>query len=921
MKQYCFFIIITLFTLSCSQTTLEVFELKIENRSNPLGMQTIQPRFSWKLNSSERGLQQLAYQIFVASTDEGLNNGEIDLWDSGKIESNRSIFIPYQGIPLNSRQIAFWKVRIWTNQGEIISTEMAFWTMALLNEDDWKAQWIGLETVEAEGENRKSDFRPQTEDELRLKSETRLNARYLRKEISVKEDIKSATLYISGLGLFEAFINGEKIGDQVLSPTPTDYAKRIPYNTFDVTGLVKEGQNTLAVILGNGRFFSMRIPWFRTFGLPQLLYQLEVTDNNGSKQTYISDDSWKITIDGPIGSNNEFDGEEYDARKEMLGWDKNNFDDHAWLPVELVKAPEGKLWAQENLNIKVMELVKPSAINKISEDKYILDMGQNMVGWIKLTVEGKKGDKVTTRFAELLKEDGEIYTDNLRGAKATNIYTLKGEGVEEWEPKFVFHGFRYVEITGFPGIPTIDNFIGKVVYDEMETVGSFTTSNNIINQIYKNSYWSIRGNYRGMPTDCPQRDERMGWLGDRTTGSYGENYIFDNHNLYVKWLDDIEDSQLANGALPDVAPNYWEMYTDDVTWPAAYFTITDMIHKKHGNTRPIIKHYDSFKKFLSYIQNNYMQGYIVTKDTFGDWCMPPESPEMIHSQDPARKTEGALLATAFYYRLIILMQEYAQISGNTQDIAVYNQLGEKIKEAFNKKFYNADLKNYSNNTVTANLLAIMHGLVDESIKNDVFEHITSKTKNEFNSHVSTGLIGIQWLMRGLSDYNEGDLAYKIATNTSYPSWGYMIEQGATTIWELWNGDTADPAMSSGNHVMLLGDLIVWYYEYLAGIKYTAAEGLVMKPLMINDLKYVKASYNSPHGLIESHWNKENDTFLWDITVPGNCTATISLPDAVGKIVTETNKNIVENGDIKNIRTQDNHVVLCIGSGKYSFSVK
>jgi alpha-L-rhamnosidase len=899
---------------------IEVFDLKTENLINPLGLECKQPRFSWKLQSCERGVIQDAYRIIVASTEDNLNKDNGDLWDSGTINSRETIFIPYRGRPLTSRKTCFWKVKVWTNKGEAASIEKASWTMGLLELSDWKADWIGLEKIHAAGEDRKSAFKPKNEDDH---NETRLNARYLRKEIALNKNVRQAVLYISGLGLYEAYLNGSRIGMQVLAPTPTDYSKKVPYNTFDVTGLVNKGKNAIGIVLGNGRFFSMRIPWLRTFGLPCLLSQLEVTYEDGATEIFTSDASWKITIDGPIGANNEFDGEEYDARKEMPGWHSNGFDDKDWHAVEVVKAPAGRLYAQENPNIKVMGTVTPIAIHKIAANKYIVDMGQNMVGWVKLKVTGKKGDRITLRYAELLK-DGNLYTDNLRGAKATDMYTLKGGGEEIWCPSFIYHGFRYVEVVDFPDIPKIENFAGEVIYDEMETTGNFETSNETINRIYKNAYWGIRGNYRGMPTDCPQRDERMGWLGDRATGAHGESFIFDNHKLYAKWLDDIEDSQRENGALPDVAPNYWEMYTNDVTWPAAYFIIADMLYRQYGDSRPIISHYNSFKQFLTYIRNNYMKDYIVTGDTFGDWCMPPESPEMIHSQDPARKTSGELLATAFYYRLTVLMQRFAPISGHEEDIVYYSQLANKIATAFNKKFYNNAAKNYSNNTATANLLAIMHNLAPDSLKQEVFKHIAHKTENEFNSHVNTGLIGVQWLMRGLSDYGRADLAYRIATNKTYPSWGYMIEKGATTIWELWNGDTANPAMNSANHAMLLGDLIIWYYEYLAGIK-NAKEGMAfdkieMKPLIVNELSYVNASYNSMRGKIESHWQKLEDKFTWNITIPANCMATVYFPDAAGKKITESGITVEKVTGTKNIRTQDGHVVLEIVSGNYAFEI-
>lgn len=916
------FIVLGLASCKTGENT-QIYDLSVENLGNPLGLGCEQPRMSWKLYSTERGIVQQSYRILVASSEENLKDDVGDLWDSGEIISSETVLIPYNGVSLSSRQCCYWRVHVKTSKGTLIMSEKAFWTMGL-SEGDWQAKWIGLETVRAEEEDRKENFKPKNEDELRLKSETKLRARYFRKEFDLEKKVKNAVLYISGLGLYEAYLNGIKVGDQVLAPTPTDYSKTVPYNTFDVTSFLKEGRNAIGVILGNGRFFSMRIPWFRTFGLPQLLSQLEVTYEDGTKTTVVSDESWRVTINGPLGINNEFDGEEYDARKEMPGWAFKGYNDKIWTPVELVKAPEGALQAQENPNICVMETIKPVSVRRVG-NKYIVDMGQNMVGWVALRVHGKAGDKVTLRFAELLKEDGHLYLDNLRGAKVTDVYTLKGGMEEEWEPKFVYHGFQYVEVTGFPGVPTVDNFEGKVIYDRMATTGTFETSNKVINHIYKNACWGIKGNYRGIPVDCPQRDERMGWLGDRTTGAYGESYVFDNHKLYAKWLQDIEDSQLENGALPDVAPNYWKMYTDDVTWPAAYFTVAEMLYTHYGDLRPIVRHYPSFKKFIEFIRKNYLNDYIVNHDTFGDWCMPPESLDMIHSEDPARKTPGDLLSTAYYYRLLLLMQKFAILSGNDKDVASFQKLGKNISDAFNRKFYNSSEGYYSNNTVTANMLALMHQLVPKSYEQKVFGHIVDKTRNEFGGHVSTGLIGIQWLMRGLSDYGQPELAYKIATNTTYPSWGYMIENGATTIWELWNGNTADPAMNSANHVMLLGDLIIWYYEYLAGIRNATGsigfKKIEMKPLLVGDLTYVKASYHSVRGEIKSSWRKEGGVFTWNITIPANTLATVYLPNAVGKTVTEGTSQLDKIKNITNIRTDKNRIIFDLESGEYSFTVK
>jgi alpha-L-rhamnosidase len=572
-----------------------------------------------------------------------------------------------------------------------------------------------------------------------------------------------------------------------------------------------------------------------------------------------------------------------------------------------------------------METLKPVGIKSTEKGVYILDMGQNMVGWLRMQVKGNRGNKVKLRFAETLNADGSIYLANIRGALVTDTYTLKGGETEIFEPSFTYHGFRYVEITGFPGTPTVDNFAGRVLYDEMKTTGSFETSDETINQIYRNAYWGIRGNYRGMPTDCPQRDERMGWLGDRAVGSHGESFIFDNNNLYAKWLDDIEQAQREDGSIPDVAPNYWVLYNDNMTWPGAYLIIANMLYEQYGNREPLVKHYESMKKWLSYMRDKYMVDRIMPKDLYGDWCMPPERPELIHSADPARKTDGAILGTSFYYRMLFLLQRFAVLQGKTDDAKAFAEEAVAVKAAYNSKFFNTETAQYGNNTVTANLLSLCYGLVPEGYENRVFANIEEKTVNEFKGHVSTGLVGIQWLMRGLSDHGRADLACKIATNRDYPSWGYMIENDATTIWELWNGNTADPAMNSHNHVMLLGDLIVWFYEYLAGIQNEAGsagfERITMKPHPVDGLNFVNASYKSVRGLIESRWKKENGCFLWDITVPTNSTATVYIPAPGIENVFEGGNPVSSVSGVRFLQLENGYAIFEVGSGTYSFRVQ
>jgi alpha-L-rhamnosidase len=910
--------ILMLFSLVANSTSSFAFDgigvenLKCEMLTNPQGIDVTKPRFSWQINTNERGVKQTAYQIIVASSLAGLSNHKEHIWNSGKIYSDQSVLVEYNGKPLSSRKQYFWKVKVWTNKGEEEWTQPASFTMGLLQSSDWKAKWIGMDKA----------FPWDSVTKF-----ARLSARYFRKEINTSKKIEKATVYISGLGLYELYINGQKIGDQVLAPGPTDYSKTILYNSFDVTQNVQQGKNAIATVLGNGRFFTMRQNYkpqkWHNFGFPQMLLQLEIEYADGTKQIITSDASWKMTADGPIRTNNEYDGEEYDATKELTGWNETGFDDSKWLKVQLVKAPGGALKAQMNENMKVMERIQPVSIRQLSSGKYILDMGQNMAGWIKMQVQGKRGDVVKLRFAESLQTDGELYTANLRDAIVTDMYTLKGAEKETWHPAFVYHGFRYVEVTGYPGTPTINDFVGEVVYDDMQTIGSLETSNDIINQIHKNAYWGIRSNYKGMPVDCPQRNERQPWLGDRTMGSYGESFLFDNSRLYAKWLNDIHDAQRPEGNIPDVAPNFWYYYKDNMTWPGAYLTIANMLYQQYGDKRSIVKHYASMKKWMNYMKRKYLKDYIMTKDSYGDWCVPPESPELIHSKDPSRITDPKLIATAYYYYFLNVMQKFALLSNNKEDIKAFADEAIKVKAAFNKKFYNKSTAQYSNNTVTANILVLAFNLVPEAGSERVFKNIADKILIDDNGHISTGVIGTQWLMRWLTKYNRADIAYKLASNTTYPSWGYMVKNGATTIWELWNGNTANPSMNSQNHVMLLGDLLVWMYQDLAGIHSDengiAFKKVVMKPSFDVDLSYVNASYQSPYGTIKSSWKKENGQISWSISVPGNATAVVYIPAKENVDVKEGSGIASSTEGIRFLKMENGNAVFEIGSGNYSFT--
>jgi len=907
-------LVLFLFTSSCTKesVSLDITNLKLEHKKTPLGVDISDPRFSWNIESKQRGIKQSAYQIFVASSLEKLNNDEGDMWDSDRVVSDQSIQIYYAGKSLQSNKKYFWKVKIWSQNAQTHQSKPSFWTTGLLHKSDWKAKWIGLDKAVG-------DDAPDIPKRI-------LSARMLRKEFNIDKEIKTATIFVSGLGLYELSINGEKIGDQVLAPGLTEYNKTAFYNTFDVTDHLQSNNNAIGIILGNGRYFAPRTnrpTATRTYGYPKAICQLEVEYKDGTKESIFTDTTWKLTTKGPIRKNNEYDGEFYDARMEINGWNKVNYNDSDWIPAELVKKPGDMLISQPNEPIKIMEELDPISVKEIKPNVYIFDMGQNMVGWTELSVKGEKGDEVHLKFAETLNDDGTLFLKNLRGAEVTDTYILKGEEKEIWEPKFTYHGFRFVEMKGYPGKPTLKALKGKVVYDDLELSGSFECSNPLINNIYKNAYWGIRGNYRSIPTDCPQRDERQGWLGDRSAESIGESFIFNISNLYAKWMSDIKDAQKENGSLPDVAPSYWPSYTDNTTWPGTYLFASDMLYNQYGDLKVIETNYPHMQKWITYMEK-YVKDGIMTKDTYGDWCSPPEDPKLIHTVDPLRTTSSEFLGTAYYYAELKLMAKFAKLLGKNDDADKYLKDVVKMKKSFNDKFFDKNNIQYSNNSHTVNILALAFDLVPDGYRKQINDRLLQKILGESNGHVGNGIIGGQWLMRTLTSTGHADVAYSLAAQSTYPSWGYMVEKGATTIWELWNGDTGDPGMNSGNHVMLLGDLIIWFYEDLAGIKADpenpAFKHIIMKPSITNDLTYVNASYTSVYGMIKSSWKRSDDKFTWNIEIPANTSATIYIPVLKDeKEIKESGKKAGSAKEVNFIKMENGKAVFNIESGSYSFT--
>jgi len=741
--------------------------------------------------------------------------------------------------------------------------------------------------------------------------EHRLPARILRKEFEATKPVRRAVVYYAGLGLSELYLNGAKVGDHVLSPGLTDYDKRVLYETFDVTRQLKQGRNAIRLWLGNGRYYAPRAQAnTRNFAYPKAILELDLEYEDGSREAVASDASWQLTTAGPIRANNEYDGEEYDARIEPNA--------SQWEPVQIVAPPAGMLVSQMAEPLRVIETLHPKSLKELAPGVWIFDMGQNMVGWCRLTVAGPNGTRVTLRHAETLNPDGSLYTANLRTARATDTYILKGEGKETWEPRFTYHGFRYVEMRGFPGRPTLASIEGRVVHDDMERSADFASSNDLLNQIHHNMFWGIRGNYRSIPTDCPQRDERQGWLGDRSQVSRSESYMFNVAAFYSKWESDLEDAQRPNGSVPVVAPNFWPFYYDDLTWPSTFLFVPGMLYEQYGDRRVLEREYPAMKKWMDH-EHTFLTNGLMPKDQYGDWCVPPEDPKLIHSKDPARITDKTLLGTAYYYHLLQLMARYARMLDNESDATGYELLASQVKEAFTRRYFRALEGKYDNGTQTSSILPLAFDMVPTDQRAAVIDSLLQKIEVESHGHVGTGLVGAQWLMRTLSDNGHADTAYQIATQKTYPGWGYMVAKGATTIWELWNGDTADPAMNSGNHVMQIGDLAVWMYEYLAGIRSDPEkpgfEHFLIHPYPAGDLSFVKASHESPFGKITSSWKRAAGKFTLDVTVPPNTSATVWLPVKDPSSVTESGK------PMKPVRTEGGYAIYEVHSGSYAFAAR
>jgi len=886
-----------------------ISHLTCEYKSNPLGIDVPQPRLSWQMQNGRRGACQSAYQIFVASSETGLNDKSDLLWDSGKIESNQSIHVLYRGGLLRSGQRVHWKVRIWDDTGQATDSPPAWWEMGLLKPDDWKAQWIG---AAFSGGPRTTSPAP-----------------YLRKEFTLQKQVTSARLYATAIGLYECYLNGSRVGDAVLTPGWTDYCKHIQYQAYDVTGLLQSGANTLGTILGDGWGVG-HIAWVgrqRYVDRPQFLAQLVLVYEDGSKEMIATDNTWKVTT-GAILESDLLMGESYDAQRELAGWNKPGYNDALWQPVEIPADPGADLVATNGPVVKRQEELRPADIRLIPDfvnPRWIFDMGQNLVGWVRLRVRGEKGKTISIR-AEALNTDGTLYTINLRSARNTDHYTLKGEGEEIWEPRFTFHGFRYVELLGFPGEPTDDTVTGIVIHSEIPSTGTFECSDPMLNQLQHNIVWGQKGNFVDVPTDCPQRDERLGWTGDAQvfirTAAFNRNVA----GFFTRWARDLEDAQSSDGAYPAVAPNpgSWSISDGGPAWADAGVICPLTIYQCYGDTRLLEEHYSSMQRFIEFLlqtSKNRIRCYTEYKGWhgFGDWLA------LDGSDGREGGTSKELIGTAFFAYSSRLMADIARILEKNEDVARYKILFEEVREAFNERFVNKD-GTIQGGTQTSYILALHFNLLPRELRPRAAAELARNIENR-NNHLSTGFVGTPYINWVLSEMGYLDIAYALLKQTTWPSWLYSVTQGATTIWERWDGWThdkgfQDPGMNSFNHYAY-GAIGAWMYAVIGGIDLDPDQpgykNIIMHPQPGGGLIYASSELESMYGTIRSAWRLENDIFDWHITIPANTTARVYVPAKDKSDVSERGVPVDETEVITFRGMENGCAVFDIQSGSYDFS--
>ncbi len=886
-----------------AQPTLK--KITIENLTNPIGLDIAVPRFSWQLESTLRGTMQSAYEIHVSDKASSLSKGTS--WNSGKVSSDQSLYITYAGVPLVSAKKYFWQVRVWDNQGKASAWSVVqSFQMGLLTVADWKAKWITI---------------GQQEDTINRPSPL------FRKTFSSSKKISSATAFITSQGLYEASINGKRISDSYLTPGWTSYNKRLQYQVYDVTTLLTTGNNAIGVMLGSGWYRGViGFSGQRNFYGKELalLFQLQLTYDDGSTEIIKSDDTWKSST-GSIVRSEIYDGETIDARLEKSNWNTTNFNDTEWTSAK-VKEQTVNLIATYNEPVRKHEIFKALKLITTPKGEKVLDFGQNLVGWVQVKVKGKAGDKITIYHAEVLDKSGNFYTENLRPAKQKNEYILKGLDEEFFEPHFTFQGFRYIKIESSINDLKPENFTAVALYSDMKPTGSFTSSNTLVNQLQHNIQWGQKGNFLDVPTDCPQRDERLGWTGDAQAFARTATFNFDVHNFFTKWLKDVALDQV-DGSVPFVVPNVLKPWAPlsiaggSAGWADAATIIPWDMYMAYGDKRILEEQYESMKAWVGFMERNSTNDLWNKGFHFGDWLFYRPFDD---NDGRAAVTDKYLIAQTFFAHSTQLVINTANVLGKKEDANKYSELLKKVKDAFVKEYMTANGRLVSS-TQTAYVLALNFDMLPESLRAQAAEKLAENVKS-YSNHLTTGFLGTPYLCHVLTRFGYSDVAYKLLLQETYPSWLYPVKMGATTIWERWDGIKPDstfqtPGMNSFNHYAYgaIGD---WMYRIAAGLD-TEEDGvgykhIKIKPHVGGNFKGVSAELDSPYGKIKSQWKLVDDKLNLSIEIPANTRASIFIPTTSVDTILESGKPISSNKEIKIIGKEGNYLHLEIGSGSYNF---
>ena len=877
------------------QAQVTVVKLLTENQVHPSGVTALNPRFTWVLEATNRNTKQIAYQLEVTS-------GKKVVWNSGRINNDSSVLVHYKGSPLLSNTVYNWKVKVWDKEGvEPAWSKLGDFSTGLLQELDWKAQWItpGFE---------ESPTRPSP---------------IFRKEFDANKKIKSATAFITAHGMYEASINGKRVGDAYLTPGWTSYNKRLQYQCYDVTNLLQSGKNVVGVTLGSG--------WYRgiigfsnnknTYGSDiALLFQMHITFMDGSTAMVLSDGSWKSST-GSITYAEIYNGETIDARLEQTGWNTVSFNDIKWSPVKVANFGYANLITTQNEPVKKHEKLTVQKIFTTPKGEQVLDFGQNLSGWVVMKVKGKRGDTITLYHAEVLDKKGNFYTDNLRGAKAQTVYVLKGDEEEIFEPHFTWQGFRYVRVVGYPGAIVPSNFEAHVLYSDMQSIGTFTSSNTLINQLQHNIEWGQKGNFLDIPTDCPQRDERLGWTGDAQVFSRTAAFNKNVHNFFAKWLKDLEADQIE-GRVPHVIPNVLgKGNVNSAGWSDVATIIPWNMYLAYGDAQILKDQYASMKAYVESLRAVANNNLWNNGSHFGDWLFfRPED----DNDGRSAVTDKNLIAQIFYANSIQILVNSAKVLGNQKDVAVYSTLLEAVKKAFLGEYVTPNGKLVSG-TQTAYVLALQFDMLPENLRAQTAKSLVDNIAS-YGNHLTTGFLGTPYLCHVLTRYGYSDIAYKLLLQENYPSWLYPVKNGATTIWERWDGQKPDGSfqsvgMNSFNHYAYgaIGD---WMYRSMVGID-TYEDGVGYKHIKIQphiggSFKNAKASLETYYGTISCGWTIEANKCLMDVVIPVNTKANVFIPTKDAASITENGIPLSQISDLKVVGNKDGYVEVSLGSGHYQF---